>query len=228
MSEAPRLYDDYIAFKGWEDDRLSTDSKDIAALLALARKPQPYRLLDVGFGRGELLDWAKSQGIETHGSEIIPELVERARSRGHGVVQGDLKQLEAGGFDVITAIDVLEHLTVEQLSALLADVRRLLMPDGVFIARFPNGQSPFSGPYQNGDLTHVRSLTPGAIRQVAGSAGLALDGAYNLRPHASGFRGLKRRAAYAFRDAVETLIGFAYYGYRFPMDPNIVIVLRPA
>jgi 2-polyprenyl-3-methyl-5-hydroxy-6-metoxy-1,4-benzoquinol methylase len=227
MTAPDRLYDDYVAFKGWEDDAPAGSPDDFAALLAFARKRPPYRLLDIGFGRGDLLDWAKSQGIETHGVEIIPELVERAKARGHRARSGELSTLPAAQFDVIVATDVLEHLTVAQLQKMLADVRRLLKDDGVFIARFPNGQSPFSGPYQNGDLTHVLCLTPGAVRQLAGAAGLAMAGAYNFRPKARGLSGLKRRAAYLLRDMVETIVGVAYFGYRMPMDPNVVVVLGP-
>jgi 2-polyprenyl-3-methyl-5-hydroxy-6-metoxy-1,4-benzoquinol methylase len=228
MGEAARLYDQYVAFKGWDDAAGAHAPEDFAALLRLSGKTGLYRLLDIGFGRGELLDWAKAQGIETHGVEIIPELVERACQRGHAAVQGGLAQLPDGQFDVVVATDVLEHLSVEQLQAMLADVRRLLKPDGAFVARFPNGQSPFSGPYQNGDLTHVLHLTPNAVRQLAGAAGLTVVGAHNLRPKTKGLSGVKRALAYALRDLVETVIGYAYFGYRMPFDPNIVVVLRPS
>lgn len=227
-SPTSELYDDYVAFKGWEGEPRDDRPEDHASLIKFAGKHGRFRLLDVGFGRGELLDWAKAQGIETYGSEIIPELVSRALDRGHAAVGGDLSQLPAGAFDVVTALDVLEHLSLEQLQQLLTQVRRLLAPDGVFLARFPNGQSPFSIPYQNGDLTHVRWLTPGAVRQVAASAGLSLCGAHNLRPIPRGFSGFKHRLAYALRDLTEIVLGYAYFGHRFPMDPNVVVVLRAA
>ena len=226
MGETAGLYKDYVAFKGWDEDGAARSPDDFAALLGLAGKQRGYRLLDIGFGRGELLDWAKSQGAETHGVEIIPELVTRARARGHAA-SASLRRLPAGKFDVIVATDVLEHLTVDQLRDLLAQVRRLLAADGAFIARFPNGQSPFSGAYQNGDLTHVLHLTPNAVRQLAVAAGLRLERACNLRPGARGLRGLRRAAAYLLRDLVEIALGYAYFGHRMPMDPNVVVVLRP-
>jgi 2-polyprenyl-3-methyl-5-hydroxy-6-metoxy-1,4-benzoquinol methylase len=229
MGEPSRLYGDYVAFKGWEgDDAVAGSPGDFAALLRLSGKLPPYSLLDVGFGRGDLLDWANAQGIETHGLEIIPELVERARARGHDARTGELSQLPADQFDVVTATDVLEHLSVEGLQSLLREVRRVLKADGAFIARFPNGQSPFSGAYQHGDLTHVLHLTPNALRQLAEAAGLRVTEAHNFRPMAPGLSGLKRRLAYLARDMVESVIGYAYFGHRMPMDPNIVIVLRPA
>lgn len=227
MPEAPKLYDDYIAFKGWEADAPPAQSEDYAVLLSGARAGAGASLLDIGFGRGDFLDWALGQGLKTAGVEIIPELVERAAARGHDA-RAELAQFEAAAFDVVTAIDVLEHLTTDQLAGMLGEVRRLLAPQGVFVARFPNGQSPFSVPYQNGDLTHVRWLTPGAVRQVAHTVGLTLAASYNPRPTPPGLRGLKRRAGYLIRDLVETVVGYAYFGHRIPMDPNIVVVLRRA
>jgi 2-polyprenyl-3-methyl-5-hydroxy-6-metoxy-1,4-benzoquinol methylase len=227
MGESSRLYGDYVAFKGWEGDGAARSSGDFAALLRLSGKHPPYRLLDIGFGRGDLLDWAKIQGIQTHGLEIIPELVERARARGHDVRRGDLSAFPADLFDVVIATDVLEHLSVEQLQQMLREVRRVLKDDGAFIARFPNGQSPFSGAYQHGDLTHVLHLTPNALRQLAGAAGLSVTGAHNFRPMTRGLGGLKRSAAYLLRDIVEAIVGYAYFGHRMPMDPNIVVVIRP-
>lgn len=227
MPEAPKLYDDYIAFKGWEADAPPARSEDHAVLLSGARAAAGTRLLDIGFGRGDFLDWARGQGLKTAGVEIIPELVERAAARGHDA-RPELSRFEAESFDVITAIDVLEHLTTDQLAGMLGEARRLLAPQGVFVARFPNGQSPFSVPYQNGDLTHLRWLTPGAVRQVAQTVGLSLVATYNPRPAPSGFRGLKRRLGYLVRDLVEIVVGYAYYGHRIPMDPNIVVVLKRA
>lgn len=227
MTDRQLLYDRYVAFKGWgEEGRDSAD--EFATLLGFSRKIAPYRLLEIGFGRGDLLDWARAQGIETHGVEIIPELVKRAQERGHSVSASGLGQLRTGDFDVVVAVDVLEHFTLAELQDFLTQVRRVLCPDGVFIARFPNGQSPFSGLFQHGDLTHTLQLTPNALRQLAAPAGLSLGGAYNCRPLGRGFTTLKRRLAYLVRDFVETIVGYVYFGHRIPLDPNVVAVLHRA
>ncbi len=111
-------------------------------------------------------------------------------------------------------------------AALLTAALGLLGPDGRILLRFPNGQSPFSGLYQNGDLTHVSRFTPASLRQLAEPCGLELAGAFNHRSMPPGLRALKRRAAYWVRDMVETVLGLVYFGRRVPLDPNIVVVLR--
>ena len=226
MGQSPDFYSSYIAFKRWEADENLNRPEDYAALFALSRRPHPARLLDIGSGRGGLLDWAKSHGVETSGTEIIHELAQRSESRGHRMLDPALMEA-AGPFDLVTAIDVLEHLTPDEIHAVLVKIHGLIAPNGRFLARFPNGQSPFSGMYQHGDLTHVRHLSPGSLRQIAETCQLEMVGAYNPRSMPPGLRGLKRRAAYFVRDAIEITLGYAYFGYRVPMDPNVVVVLKP-
>jgi len=227
VGEGADFYAGYVTFKGWEADEGIKRPEDYAALLALGGHARPRLLLDIGTGRAELLDWAKAQGIETFGTEIIPALAERAAARGHRMIDPGLSE-SVGPFDVITAIDVLEHLTPAQTLDLLASVRRLLAADGRFLARFPNGQSPFSGLYQNGDLTHIQYLTPGSLRQMAEKSGLQLAGVYNPRSMPTGLQGIKRRAVYLVRDLIEVALGYAYFGRRVPMDANVAVVLQPS
>ena len=215
------LYDDYVSFKRWDSPAPTTE--DFATLLAPAPGLAGADLLDIGFGRGELLDWARDQGARTTGIEVIPELVDNARARRHHVLSALDTCSEP--FDVITAIDVLEHLDIAQLVEMLEAVARLLKPEGIFIARFPNGLSPFARPYQYGDLTHRRFLTPDSLRQAAEPAGLRLVKSVNYRPRGHGLSRLKRNLAYLMRDGIETMLGIVYFGARLPMDPNLLVVL---
>lgn len=65
-------------------------------------------LLDVGCGRGEILDYCSSLGFQmVRGVEAVPYLAER-----EDVVLGDCLALpfDAGSFDHVTMFDVIEHL----------------------------------------------------------------------------------------------------------------------
>ena len=65
-------------------------------------------LLDVGCGRGEILDFAAALGFKTmQGLEAVPELTERP-----DVMLGDCTALPFAGksFDHVTMFDVVEHL----------------------------------------------------------------------------------------------------------------------
>lgn len=222
-------YDGYIAFKRWTGDpRPSVDQFE--EFFRHAKLEVGADILEIGFGDGALLDWAAARGFRTAGVETIPALVDRARSR-HQVQLGTIQSvnLADASFDAVFAIDVLEHIPKDQLRGTLESIARILRPGGTFIARFPNGASPFFGPYMYGDLTHMTHLTENSIRQLSEGSGLSFIGAHNPRPKAKGLlKSIRRLCAYALRDAVETVLGYAYFGARAPMDPNLIIVLMRA
>jgi 2-polyprenyl-3-methyl-5-hydroxy-6-metoxy-1,4-benzoquinol methylase len=71
------------------------------------------RLLDIGAAHGLLLDAAASRGWRTAGIEPNPDAAASARVKGHEVVTGMLPGALgglAGRFDLISMLDVLEHL----------------------------------------------------------------------------------------------------------------------
>jgi len=63
--------------------------------------------LDVGCGRGEVIDEAQSKGFSVKGVETVPALIDGVR-----VIEGDACSLPfpVNGFDVVSCFDVLEHL----------------------------------------------------------------------------------------------------------------------
>jgi SAM-dependent methyltransferase len=223
------LYDDYRAFKGWTDEGAGGDAATYANIVAASGKPGTLALLELGFGDGSFMDWAKAAGHEIAGLEIIPEARDAVAARGHeAYLDGD----EIAGrarFDAIIAIDVLEHLDAAGFRSLFDLARRVLKDDGVIVGRFPNGASPFFGRYQYGDMTHDKPLSAGSVGQIALRDGFRVVRALNPRPLPAGAGArLKRGAAYLLRDMVEIVLGLAYFGYRSPMDPNVLVVLGRA
>ena len=97
----------------------------------------PGRLLDVGCASGWLLHHAKRRGWQAQGVELSEAAVRFARERGLDVHLGDLAsaQLPDGSFDLVYMGDVLEH--VPDCRATLAEVARVLRPDGVLYLRGP-------------------------------------------------------------------------------------------
>src|SRR5205085_4558564 len=87
---------------------------DMAHYAALARDHQP--LLDIGCGRGELLDLCKAAGIEAHGFDTNERSVADLRARG---ISADLvgvpecfAAIHDGSIGSIAALHVVEHLSV--------------------------------------------------------------------------------------------------------------------
>lgn len=100
---------------------------------------QAHRVLDVGCNQGGFGAALKLErpDIEVYGVEPNAEAAAIAAERLDRVVVGTFPEAVPGGsFDVITFLDVLEHM-VDPLGALEA-ARGLLTPDGVVLASMPN------------------------------------------------------------------------------------------
>jgi len=96
-------------------------------------------LLDVGAGLGWLLAAARERGWKVAGTELNQSLIEYARDKlDLEVTRGHLRDL---GFrdrycEVVTMFDVLEH--VFDVEDTLAELRRILKPEGLLVIRVPN------------------------------------------------------------------------------------------
>lgn len=174
-------YSDYIDWKGWEegafgacDASSQTYFEDEIGPYLKTVSTSPPCLVEIGFGNGSLLGWCRERKIDVIGSEIQPALQERARRAGFPVVD-NISEIPAETADVVIAFDVFEHIPYDDLVALCGDISRILKPGGHLIARFPNGDSPFSMVFQNGDATHVQALGAIKARHLMAAAGLRLE-----------------------------------------------------
>lgn len=104
------------------------------------------KIVDVGCGTGALLGFLEKYG-EVYGFDASPLAVEYAGERGKGVVQqGALPDDIPFGkerFDLITAIDVLEHVQDDVTS--LKVIYRLLNERGIFVCTVPAFRFLWSG-----------------------------------------------------------------------------------
>ncbi len=94
-------------------------------------------LLDIGAGQGALVEEAAALGYETLGIDRCEPLARRARAKGLRVESANADSLEgADRFDVVTMMDVIEH--VPEPRRLLATARCLLKPMGRLVVYTPN------------------------------------------------------------------------------------------
>lgn len=100
------------------------------------KNPSP-RILDVGCGTGANLKMLGLYG-QAEGVDISEQAVEFCKRRGLGSVRlGAIEELpfEDQSFDIITALDVLEHLDDD--AAGLQEMRRVLRPGGTLLLFVP-------------------------------------------------------------------------------------------
>lgn len=149
----------------------------------LAQRPRGGRLLDVGCAFGFLLGVAGELGFDAYGLDPNVDAVSVARREFGDRVQAGMLSPEAFpglGFDVLTLIDVLEH--VPDPRALLDAAAGVLRPGGVLAAVLPNAASfvrrllgrrwPHYAP------EHLYHWTPAALRRFLSENGwrvLALE-----------------------------------------------------
>jgi len=142
-------------------------------------------VVDLGCGRGELLELLREAGTGARGVESNASAVAECRAKGLDVVPGDLvgflEQQGAGSLGAVFAAQVAEHLEPARLQALMAAAHRALRKGGLLVLETVNASSAlaFFDVYVR-DLTHVRPLHPETLRFMAAAAGFS-DARIELR-----------------------------------------------
>jgi O-antigen chain-terminating methyltransferase len=138
--------------------------------------PAKHRIvLDVGFGRGELLQALANKGIRVIGVDINRVSVAAAREAGLQVEQADANTFLAAQSDntlgAIVALQVLEHFTSPALRAFLDLAYSKLAPGGVALLETLNPGAFASYRWFFMDLSHKCFLPPETLRFACECAG---------------------------------------------------------
>jgi ubiquinone/menaquinone biosynthesis C-methylase UbiE len=122
--------------------------REITASVLGDRLARPQQsLLDAGCGTGGFLAWASARGSfgRICGIDVSPEAVSFARAAVPGaeisVATVDDLPFDAGAFDLVAMNDVLQHVEETAVDASLAEVRRVLRPDGALLVRTNGGRA---------------------------------------------------------------------------------------
>ncbi|MDH5525840.1 MAG: class I SAM-dependent methyltransferase [Nitrospirota bacterium] len=136
-------------------------------------------VLEVGCGAGETLARLQDYGWQAEGLDFDPGAVERARSRGLKVHQGDLvsQKFPSGHFDAVVLSHVIEH--VPDPVELLSECKRVLHPGGHLVIYTPNadslGHRLFGRDWRGLEPPrHFQIFTLRSLRHTAQAAGLSV------------------------------------------------------
>ncbi|MCB2077257.1 MAG: bifunctional 2-polyprenyl-6-hydroxyphenol methylase/3-demethylubiquinol 3-O-methyltransferase UbiG [Novosphingobium sp.] len=157
---------------------------DIRSTKPLAGK----RALDVGCGAGLLCEPLARMGAEVTGIDAAPENIAAARAHAEGsglsidYICGDVGELGLSGFDLVTAMEVMEH--VADKSAFLGALSAAMAPGGLMVLSTPN-RTPQSrlfmveaaerlGAIPRGTHQWDDFITPDELEALLTDAGLAM------------------------------------------------------
>ena len=197
-----KYYNDYFL------SRLLPENKDI-------------KILDLGCGYGSMLASLQGLGYSNFtGVDSSQEAIHLLRSTdlGDRVIESQIIEFLENSleqkltWDVVLAIDVLEHFNKNELVHILCLLKKIIKPTGSLIIKIPNMQSPFlSGEIAFGDFTHEIYVTPVSLSQVLNACGFHIIKSYEASPISYTFISTIRdlfwkiiRVFYNFIYAIET------------------------
>jgi SAM-dependent methyltransferase len=144
----------------------------------VAGRRRPARVLEVGCGEGAVLTELAARWPDAHFVGIDPSPAVGRLFRGDTArvvfrhATADEEAARAEPYDVVLMCDVLHHVRTAERSAVLAAVRSLVAPDGLFVlkdwerrANLGHALGAFSDRYLTGDR-HVEYLTAGEARAL--------------------------------------------------------------
>lgn len=130
------------------------------------------KVLDLGSGTGELCWLANHMGAESVvGVNLSQDEIDFAETYAQVTficqdILSYLTQCPDESVDVVYALNILEHLTKDDLVKVLDHSRRVLKKGGQLIAMVPNATSAYGAMTRYWDITHLQSFTPSSVQQL--------------------------------------------------------------
>lgn len=159
---------DYLLF----ENRHRGSRDDIRGKLAVYPawfKEAPGPVVDVGCGRGELLELYNEAGLAATGIDLNDEMVEECKQRGLKAETADLVSWLAkqndGSLGGISSIQVIEHLPTDVMVAFFQSAYDKLAHGGTLACETvnPTSLATLSGPFYL-DITHDKPVHPMAVQ----------------------------------------------------------------
>lgn len=142
---ASHTYWDGYKFRVYGDEQVRAQYEErYRSVMASARRYTSTirRVVDVGCGIGNFLDWVRTEGLEGTGVDVEQDAIDSCRERGLDAVHLDElpDRVPAGSVDMVTLWDVIEH--VHDPRGMVEDLVPYLRPGGIMAFETPDVSFP--------------------------------------------------------------------------------------
>jgi SAM-dependent methyltransferase len=191
------------------------------------------RILDLGCGHGAYLYFLQAAGYRNiAGEDVSPHQVAVAHRL--GITQAEcsdilpyLERTESDSVDSVLLIDVLEHLTLDQMLQIMDQVFRVLRAGGECLVHVPNAEGLYGMRVRYGDLTHERAFSPAAMNQLFTSVGFCQTRCFEDQPAVHGLKSLLRSIFWKLGTLPHRLLLAAETGtFEFVLSQNMLATAR--
>ena len=144
-------------------------------------------MVDIGCGRGEWINLLHQNGYSAIGIDTNADNISRCHEKGLQAICTDaidwLRQAESQSLGLVSAIHVIEHLTLPQLNALLTEALRCLVPGGMIILETPNPENLITASHLfYTDPSHRNPIPPDLAQFLLRNRGFDAVEIHRLQP----------------------------------------------
>ncbi|WP_433282884.1 methyltransferase domain-containing protein [Micromonospora sp. CA-244673] len=135
------------------------------------------RLLEIGAGTGQDSAWFQREGFGVVAADLSPAMVEHCRAKGIEAHVMDFLRLDfpARSFDAVFAMNCLLHVPNQDLPAVLAAIRAILRPGGLFFVGVYGGTESAEGPISDDEHEPPRFFSFRTDEQLLTFAAASFD-----------------------------------------------------
>jgi SAM-dependent methyltransferase len=177
MNYRERCYESYISTHWGYSHSQSEDEARFFAEIAAKRygrflpANKSAKIIDVACGSGHFLYFLQKLGYSnTLGIDVSKEQLDAAGGVGvKNLLKADLFEYlprHPESFDMVVAVDIIEHLYKDEVIAFFDAVYESLKPGGIVFIGVPNVQCLLGGEARYSDFTHEQGFTSSSLSQV--------------------------------------------------------------
>ena len=175
-------------FRGKREEIKERLSIYVPHLRKASKRTGTLLVLDLGCGRGELVELLKENGFLAMGVDSNSLMIRHCQELGLDVTEQDvvnyLKNQPTNLFSAITGVHLLEHLSFKEICSVLKEAYRVLVPGGIAIFETPNPENMIVATnHFHLDPTHRHLLPPNLLSFLIHSVGFNRSEVIRLHPY---------------------------------------------